>query len=114
MDKEAEESKEEDTTPLPGAMPSQAAAAIPDWYKVGWRAFTDLDKPDDQDKKDERMLHAFISEQYYGDWYHNAGIIIFVRVPPHFLPGLLTDTPNDRPCLLHTSLHVFTLAGAGY
>lgn len=50
-------------------------------YKVGWRAFTDLDKaPEDEDAKDRRLYNSWISEQYYGQWYHNAAVIVVVRV----------------------------------
>ena len=61
---------------------------IPDWYKVGWRAAGGLDSPELQgDAKDAAVLSAFLKEQYYGDWYHNAGLIFFVcpvLPPPYF------------------------------
>ena len=81
VDKAPVPDKNPDPTPqLPGAMPTGPAPDIPDWYKVGWKAF--VHPPDeDQDVKEARMLHAFISEQYYGEWYHNAALIIFVRAP---------------------------------
>jgi hypothetical protein len=66
--------------PVPGQLPASKAPVIPDWYKVGWRAFTDLDKPpEDVDQRQLRLMNAWISEQYYGQWYYNAGVIIFVR-----------------------------------
>ncbi|KAI0067953.1 tricalbin [Artomyces pyxidatus] len=81
-----EQGKEEEGPQPPGALPSAAAAAIPDWYKVGWRAFTDLDNgEEDEDQKQRRMLNAFISEQYYGEWYHNAALIVFAVLAAHFL-----------------------------
>ena len=31
------------------------------------------------EEKDKAILDLFISDMYYGDWYHNAAIIFFVR-----------------------------------
>ena len=66
--------------PVPGQLPaSKAPFVIPDWYKVGWRAFTDVDKPpEEDDQRQLRLMNTWISEQYYGQWYYNAGVIIFV------------------------------------
>jgi hypothetical protein len=74
--------KEEAAVELPGAIPAKAAAAIPDWYKVGWRQMSGIDKPPlpEGEERDNGVLDLFLSEQYYGAWYHNAGIIIFVRI----------------------------------
>ena len=58
---------------------------IPDWYKVGWRAAGGLDSPQLRgEAKDAAVLSTFLKEQYYGDWYHNAGLVFFVRpaLPP--------------------------------
>lgn len=65
---------------VPGAMPPGPAPVIPDWYVVGWRQASGIDKPplSEGDEKDKGILDMFLAEQYYGDWYHNAGIIIFV------------------------------------
>jgi len=72
----------EDAPPVPGQLPASMASAIPDWYKVGWRAFTDLDKPSEEgDQKQLRLMNTWISEQYYGQWYYNAAVIVFVRNP---------------------------------
>ena len=68
--------------PVPGQLPASKAPAIPEWYKVGWRAFTDLDKPaEEDDQRQLRLMNTWISEQYYGQWYYNAGVIIFVCRP---------------------------------
>jgi hypothetical protein len=57
-----------------------APYVIPDWYKVGWRAAGGIDSPELQgDAKDSAILSTFLNEQYYGDWYHNAGLVFFVR-----------------------------------
>lgn len=63
---------------------------IPDWYKVGWRAAGGLDSPElEGEAKDAAILSTFLKEQYYGDWYHNAGLVLFVSsaLPPLFSPG---------------------------
>lgn len=71
---------------------------IPDWYKVGWRAVGGVDSPElEGEAKDSAILSAFLKEQYYGDWYHNAGLVFFVRHP---LPPC-DQNSNDhitRPC----------------
>lgn len=67
---------------IPGAMPSKPANAIPDWYKVGWRQMTGIDEPHllEGEEADKRVLDMFLSEQFYGAWYHNAAIIVVVRL----------------------------------
>ena len=66
----------------PGAFPAKAAPTIPEWYKVGWRQTVGIDKPPlpEGEEKDNGVLHMFLAEQYYGEWYHNAAIIIFVCI----------------------------------
>lgn len=78
----------------PGALDGPAAASIPDWYKVGWRAVGGIDKPElEGDEKDHSVIAAFLSEQYYGDWYHNAALIFFVRARPRFRTGPTSPFP---------------------
>ncbi|KAJ3718444.1 C2 domain-containing protein [Lentinula raphanica] len=77
-----------DTTPSPpGAMPAGPAANIPEWYQVGWRAVSGIDLPPlpEGEEKDRSVLHTFLGEQFYGDWYHNAAIIVFAVFTSHFL-----------------------------
>lgn len=64
----------------PGALPAGRAPVIPDWYKIGWRAVSGIDEPrlTEGEAKDKQILDAFIGEQFYGDWYHSAGLIVFV------------------------------------
>lgn len=75
---------EEPSTPLqeqpPGAMPAGPAPPIPDWYKVGWRAIAGVDDPavTEGEVKDKTVLDAFLKEQFYGEWYHNAALILVV------------------------------------
>lgn len=66
---------------IPGAMPTDPAPAIPDWYRVGWRQVSGIDSPPptEGEEKDRNILELFLSEQFYGDWYHNAAVIVFVR-----------------------------------
>ena len=79
-DSVSSKSPQEDTGPQPpGAMPDGPAPPIPDWYKVGWRAVGGIDDPATEgEEKDKAALDLFISEMYYGAWYHNAAIIFFV------------------------------------
>ncbi|KAI5991533.1 C2 domain-containing protein [Pisolithus albus] len=84
--------KPEKATPVPdspsgpGAYPSGPAPEVPEWYKVGWRSIANVDVPvaEDEQTKDKAVLERFIPEQFYGDWYHNAGIIIFAVFASHF------------------------------
>jgi len=48
---------------------------------VGWRQSSGIDDAplSEGEVKDRHVLSLFLSEQFYGEWYHNAGIIIFVR-----------------------------------
>jgi len=66
----------------PGAFPTKPAPTIPEWYTVGWRQAVGIDKPplSEGEEKDNSILHMFVGEQYYGEWYHNAAIIIFVCI----------------------------------
>jgi hypothetical protein len=85
---DVDEKPAKDVPPVPGELPASKAAAIPDWYKVGWRAFTDLDKPlEAEDQKQLRLMNSWLSEQYYGEWYYNAGIIIFVCHSTAYIPA---------------------------
>ena len=62
---------------VPGQLPSAPAPAIPDWYKVGWRAVGGQNTPGNGDP-DKHTLAVFIADQYFGDWYHNAAVIVVV------------------------------------
>lgn len=58
---------------MPGMMPTGPAPAIPDWYKVGWRASAGIDKPiPDDEERDRGVIAMYLSEMYYGDWYHST------------------------------------------
>lgn len=64
----------------PGAMPAGPVPPIPDWYKIGWREVGGIDQPtlSAGEVKDKTVLDTFLKEQFYGDWYHNAALIVGV------------------------------------
>lgn len=68
---------------IPGELPAHLAPVIPDWYKVGWRQMSGIDNEPipEGEEKDKGILDMFLSEQFYGSWYHNAAVIIFVGSP---------------------------------
>lgn len=72
---------------VPGALPVAAAAPVPEWFKIGWRAVGGIDDAPLTEgvAKDKAILEMFINEQYYGAWYHNAAIIFFAVFASHFL-----------------------------
>lgn len=61
-------------------MPNGPAPEIPDWYKLGWRDVSGIDKapPSAGDEADKEVLTLFLKEQFYGEWYHNAALIVAV------------------------------------
>lgn len=104
-------------TPIsPGELPEGLAPAIPDWYKVGWRQVggIDADPPTAGEHKDKLVLDMFLGEQFYGTWYHNAAIIVFV-CSPSICSKSTTDCFYPRRLYLrHISLPGLTLVGDGY
>ncbi|KAF9458350.1 C2 domain-containing protein [Collybia nuda] len=78
---------QQDSQAIPGALSDTVAPAIPDWYKVGWRQAAGIDNAPlaEGEEKDKGVLDLFLSEQFYGSWYHNAAIIIFAVFASHFL-----------------------------
>ncbi|KAK0233307.1 C2 domain-containing protein [Armillaria fumosa] len=84
---ESVEQVDEDASVPPGALPTAAAPSIPDWYRVGWRQVSGIDQPPphEGEEKDKAVLETFFTDQYYGSWYHNAGIIVFAVFASHFL-----------------------------
>ncbi|QRV76177.1 C2 domain-containing protein [Ceratobasidium sp. AG-Ba] len=81
-----EESNTQNGQPMPGTMPAGAAPAIPDWYKVGWRAHAGIDDPTPTAEEiDKGVIETFLSEMYYGEWYHNAAIIFFAVAASHYM-----------------------------
>lgn len=76
-----EDSNTQNGQPMPGAMPTGPAPAIPDWYKVGWRAHAGIDNPIPTDEeRDKGIIDMYLSEMYYGDWYHSMSSLPYKRV----------------------------------
>ncbi|SCV70224.1 BQ2448_1618 [Microbotryum intermedium] len=74
----------------PGAMPEgkpgDAIREIPSWFSTGWN-----DGPDKslylapEDARAQSILSDFFSDVYFGQWWVNAGIIVFAVVASHFM-----------------------------
>ncbi|KAH7345115.1 tricalbin [Rhizoctonia solani] len=83
---ELEEANIQNGQPMPGMIPEGPAPPIPDWYKVGWRAHAGIDDPTpSEEEKDKGILEQWLTEMYYGDWYHNAGVIFFAVAMSHYM-----------------------------
>ena len=84
------EYEDEGTDGVPGALSVKQEVELPEWFKVGWRQASGIDDPaPSTEARGKAVLNLFLKEQFYGDWYHNAGIIIFVRsLFPHVQSGL--------------------------
>ncbi|KAJ6604267.1 C2 domain-containing protein [Mycena vulgaris] len=78
---------DDDDTPQPPGALGPAASAIPDWYLVGWRQASGIDAAPlaEGEELDKGVLDMFLSEQFYGSWYHNAALIVFAVFASHFL-----------------------------
>ncbi|OCF41255.1 transmembrane protein [Kwoniella heveanensis CBS 569] len=61
---------------MPGAIPTGAAPPVPTWVQTGWRQVAGLGK-DERSEEQASILTAYLSENMYGAWFHNAGIILF-------------------------------------
>ncbi|KAF8320471.1 tricalbin [Clavulina sp. PMI_390] len=78
-------SPKDDIPEPPGAL-TGPAPPIPDWIRTGWREVTGIDSPALAGIEHERaLLNMFISDQYYGQWYHNAAVIFFAVTATYFL-----------------------------
>ncbi|KAI8070792.1 C2 domain-containing protein [Gongronella butleri] len=104
--KQANEPSTSPSSPVPGEFLDKRERnhGLPDWYKVGWTSFSELPDPAFEEHVDalkqelngsvdavaERystarpdkpiehtdMISQYLSEAYYGEWYHNAGAMI--------------------------------------
>jgi len=90
-----EDSSIPDTTPPqllpPGALPVAPAPTIPDWYRIGWKqvaGITDGPVETNEETIAKSTLDAFLPELYYGQWFHNAGIIVFAVLSTHIVTRL--------------------------
>ncbi|WVF68009.1 hypothetical protein IAT40_002771 [Kwoniella sp. CBS 6097] len=61
---------------MPGAIPTGSAPPVPTWVQTGWRQVAGLGK-DEKSQEQASILTAYLSENMYGAWFHNAGIILF-------------------------------------
>ncbi|WWD07266.1 hypothetical protein V865_005363 [Kwoniella europaea PYCC6329] len=69
---------------VPGAIPTGSAPPIPTWLKTGWRQVAGLGK-DDKTAEESSILAAYLTENMYGAWFHNAGIILFSILMTRFV-----------------------------
>jgi hypothetical protein len=74
--KEVEAEMEPEPARHPGGIATPPSTTIPDWYRAGWR---EVSRIDEIQYEDRTVLDEFLSEQFYGYWYHNAGVIVLVR-----------------------------------
>lgn len=90
---------------VPGAIPATQVGAIPDWYIVGWRQAAGLNKAPvlEGEEKEKSILEQYLSEQFYGSWYHNAAVIVLVRALDASLPFFSDMIPDSRLFSSHTS-----------
>lgn len=74
---------------IPGALPDAPVKLreIPDWFAIGWTGQDKLADPfaSAQEIRAQSLLAEFVSESYYGEWWHNAGVIIACIIGSHFL-----------------------------
>ncbi len=69
-------------TAMPGGVPDGPTPSIPEWYKAGWRAVGGIDAPQKEgEEREKSVIDMYLSEQFYGAWYHNAAVVFFVRHP---------------------------------
>ncbi|KAI8333575.1 C2 domain-containing protein [Chlamydoabsidia padenii] len=92
------------STPVAPGSFKKSNGNLPEWYKVGWTAFSDLPNPGQEQDLEilkaslggstEAMINSFMTsrpdkipdqhgllsqylgEAYYGEWYHNAGAML--------------------------------------
>ncbi|KAG8983790.1 hypothetical protein FRB95_008982 [Tulasnella sp. JGI-2019a] len=74
------------TDAVPGALPAAPARGIPPWFKAGWRAVSGIDDPPlSGEAVDKLAINQWLSDMYYGQWYHHAGVIVFAVVTTHLM-----------------------------
>ncbi|WAQ89720.1 hypothetical protein PtA15_11A411 [Puccinia triticina] len=89
LDQAGQESLSQLLDSIPGQLvESPLANKIPEWYKVGWAAqieSADPSKSDPDEAKHVDLLETFLSEVYYGTWFHNAAVIFFAVAASHYI-----------------------------
>ncbi|ORY31245.1 C2 domain-containing protein [Naematelia encephala] len=73
---------------VPGSIPAGTAPPVPTWMQSGWRQVAKLDVTGEKTRDETSILAEYLSEQMYGAWWHNAGIIIFAVVVTRFLTAV--------------------------
>ncbi|GAA5948387.1 hypothetical protein JCM10213_004407 [Rhodosporidiobolus nylandii] len=74
----------------PGGMPAKEAEPgkvreIPSWFAIGWTGQDRTLFLSPEEAKERSILEDFVSEAYYGQWYHNAALILFALLSSHFI-----------------------------
>lgn len=92
------------STPVTPGSFSKSNGTLPNWYKVGWTAFSELPNPGheqdletlkgllggstdavinafstsrpDKNTSNNDLVSRYLGEAYYGEWYHNAGAML--------------------------------------
>ncbi|TXT05904.1 hypothetical protein VHUM_03665 [Vanrija humicola] len=76
---------------IPGTIPMTVLPGIPDWMPIGWKQVAGIEGrgiPDAKTAEQLDILSNFLSDQYYGQWYHNAGVILFAVVATRLITVL--------------------------
>ncbi|KLT44354.1 tricalbin [Cutaneotrichosporon oleaginosum] len=76
---------------IPGTIPKTVLPGIPEWMGIGWKEVAGIagqGRPDAQTAQELSILSGFLKEQYYGSWYHNAGVIFFAVLATRFVTWL--------------------------
>lgn len=84
-DDEVDEGDKDETDGTPGAMPKRKTRDIPDWFKIGWNASDKVFYATPEETLQRNLLSDFVSDAYYGKFYHNAGIIVFAILSSHLV-----------------------------
>ncbi|BGP56395.1 Tricalbin-2 [Rhodotorula sphaerocarpa] len=81
---------EDGTENPPGALPAKEAEKnkpreIPSWFAIGWTSRDRTLFLSPEEAEERSILADFLQDAYYGQWYHNAGIIVFAVLSSHFI-----------------------------
>lgn len=73
---------------IPGTIPKTVLPGIPQWMGIGWKEVAGISgqgKHDAETQQELSILSSYLKEQYYGQWWHNAGIIFFAVIATRFV-----------------------------
>lgn len=72
--------------PYPGVQRKETdPATVPSWFAIGWTSRDRTLFLSPTEAEEHSILADFLNDMYYGQWYHNAGIIVFAVVASHFV-----------------------------